>query len=166
MAEPILLEIPTRDPRAELLERLENAPAEHAEALLSGYEVIQGLHDAGILNLLRGVLFSGEQVLEDAVDAANKPGSLAAIRNLVILARLAESINPEQFEKLALALPAVITVISNAHSADPPTLWQSIKIAKGANIRRGLAAINGALQAVRESVTKTKVPTTANCENT
>ena len=34
MAQPIALEIPPRDARKELLTRLENAPAEHAEALV------------------------------------------------------------------------------------------------------------------------------------
>ena len=35
MAQPIALEIPPRDARKELLTRLENAPAEHAEAALA-----------------------------------------------------------------------------------------------------------------------------------
>ena len=34
MAEPILLKLPLRDPREALYQRLENAPHEHAEALL------------------------------------------------------------------------------------------------------------------------------------
>src|SRR6185369_9253391 len=37
MAHPIHLELPARDPRAELLARVQNAPVEHAEALLSAY---------------------------------------------------------------------------------------------------------------------------------
>ena len=56
MAKPILLEIPPRDPRVELRTRLENAPVEHAEALLAAYEVLQGLHDNGVLEILRGAL--------------------------------------------------------------------------------------------------------------
>ena len=49
MAKPILLDAPNRDPKVELRHRLENAPAEHAEALLAAYEVLQGLHDRGLL---------------------------------------------------------------------------------------------------------------------
>jgi len=38
MARPILVERPKRDAREELRARLEHAPAEHAEALLAGYD--------------------------------------------------------------------------------------------------------------------------------
>ena len=56
MAKPIPLQLPPRDPREELRSRLDRAPLEHAEALLAGYEVLQGLHDQGVLELLRGLL--------------------------------------------------------------------------------------------------------------
>src|SRR5258708_30674347 len=48
LAQPIPLEIPPRNVRAELQSRLEQAPAEHAEALLSTYEVLQELHNRGV----------------------------------------------------------------------------------------------------------------------
>src|ERR1700747_1617635 len=41
MAQPIPLEVPPRNPRAELHARLLNAPEEHAEAVLAAYEVLQ-----------------------------------------------------------------------------------------------------------------------------
>ena len=62
MAKPIPLERPARDPREELQARLDRAPIEHAEALLAGYEVLQGLYDEGVLELLRGLLGSGGKV--------------------------------------------------------------------------------------------------------
>ena len=73
MAEPILLNLPPRDPREALYQRLENAPQEHAEALLATYDILQDLHDKGVLDLLKGMLGSGEKVLEIAVNAANTP---------------------------------------------------------------------------------------------
>ena len=51
MARPIPLELPPRDPREELRKRLEQAPAEHAEALLDSYELLQQLHDHGVFEL-------------------------------------------------------------------------------------------------------------------
>src|SRR3984893_10867415 len=55
MAQPIPLEIPPRNPRAELQSRLENAPEEHAEAVLAAYEVLEELHNRGVLEIMRGV---------------------------------------------------------------------------------------------------------------
>jgi hypothetical protein len=54
MAQPIPLEIPPRNPRAELQSRLEHAPEEHAEAVLAAYEVLQQLHNRGVLEIMRG----------------------------------------------------------------------------------------------------------------
>src|SRR5438045_3681216 len=76
MARPIPLTLPVRDPRAELQSRLENAPVEHAEAVLAAFEVLQGLHDCGALDLARGALGSSDKVLEIAVDAAQSPQSI------------------------------------------------------------------------------------------
>jgi len=46
MAQPIPLQLAPRDPQRALNVRLEQAPLEHAEAVLAAYEVLQGLHDA------------------------------------------------------------------------------------------------------------------------
>ena len=75
MAQPIALKLPPRDSRAELQARLQNAPLEHAEALLSVYDVLQRLHDRGMLDLLRGALGSSDRVLEILVEAAKTPQS-------------------------------------------------------------------------------------------
>ncbi|HXB62919.1 MAG TPA: hypothetical protein VNU94_08745 [Acidobacteriaceae bacterium] len=56
MAQPIALEIAPRDAKKELLARLQKAPAEHAAALLDSWELLQALHDAGLLELLRGAV--------------------------------------------------------------------------------------------------------------
>src|SRR3981081_529761 len=98
MAKPIPIQLPARDSREELRSRLDSAPAEHAEALLAGYEVLQGLHDAGVLDLLRGAFGSRDQVLGVAVKAAGSPQSIRAIRNLLLLSNLLGEIDPEIFK--------------------------------------------------------------------
>src|SRR5712672_2124257 len=101
MARPIFLDLPNRDPREELHSRLEKAPAEHAEAILAGFEVLQGLHDRGVLELLRGVLDGGNKILEIVVEATKTPEAIRGIRNLVIMTKIFGSIDPELLKKLA-----------------------------------------------------------------
>jgi uncharacterized protein YjgD (DUF1641 family) len=108
MAEPILLNLPPRDPREALYQRLENAPQEHAEALLATYDILQDLHDKGVLDLLKGALGSGEKVLEIAVDAANTPGVIHGIRNFIILTKLFATLEPTLLEHLADAVPKAL----------------------------------------------------------
>jgi hypothetical protein len=46
MAEPIVFHVPAKSTPPNL-EKLRNAPAEHADAILSAYELLQLLHDRG-----------------------------------------------------------------------------------------------------------------------
>src|SRR5580704_8520097 len=95
MAQPIEMKPSVIDARAALQQRLLNAPAEHAEALLAGYELLQGLQDRGIIDFLRGAVGSSEKVLDIVVDATKTPGSIRGIRNLMILVNMLSTIDPE-----------------------------------------------------------------------
>lgn len=108
MAEPILLKLPPRDPREELIHKLENAPQEHAEALLAAYDVLQGLHDAGLLEIAKGLLGSGDKVLEILVKAADTPEVIHGIRNFIILTKLFGALDPKLLEHLAQAVPRAL----------------------------------------------------------
>jgi uncharacterized protein YjgD (DUF1641 family) len=147
MARPIPGEGFKRDPREELRSRLERAPAEHAEAMLAGYEVLQALHDRGVLEVARGALGSGEKILEMAAEAANTPEAIRGIRNLLILTRSFGAIDPELLMKFAEAVPDALAAAAKAHANEPPGLLDSLRILRSRNLRRGLAAINGALEA-------------------
>ena len=103
MAQPIPLNLPPRDPRAELRSRLENAPVEHAEALLDSYELLQQLHERGVFQLLRGVLGASDKLVGTAVEAAKSEESIRAMRNAIILSKVLGSINPDLLERIAVA---------------------------------------------------------------
>ena len=81
-------------------ERLRNAPAEHAEALLSAYELLQLLHDRGVLNLLRGLVGSGDEVIATITSAVEKPESIRGIRNFLLLTQFFASIPPDILSSL------------------------------------------------------------------
>src|SRR3982074_600478 len=98
MAQPIPLEIPPRRPRGELRSRLEQAPEEHAEAILAAYEVLQQLHERGVLEIMRCGLSASDEILEKAVDAAKTPEGIRAIRNLLFFGRILGNIEPEWFK--------------------------------------------------------------------
>ena len=105
MAQRIPLEIPPRNPRAELHSRLEKAPEEHAEAVLAAYEVLQELHNRGVLEILRGALAASDELLEAVVDNARTPEAIRAIRNLLFWRQTLGSIEPEWFKGLFQAIP-------------------------------------------------------------
>jgi uncharacterized protein YjgD (DUF1641 family) len=148
MAKPIPLELPKRDPQEELRSRLEKAPDEHAEALLAGFEVLQALHDQGVLEILRGVLSGGNKILEIAVDASKTPEAIRGIRNLMIITKILGSMDPELLKKLAQAIPDVLVGEAKAQETEPPGFWEVFRILRSKNLRRGLAVANNVLEAL------------------
>jgi uncharacterized protein YjgD (DUF1641 family) len=148
MARPIPLELPKRDPREELRSRLEQAPAEHAEALLAGLEVLQGLHDRGVLEVLRGVLDGGNKILEIVVQASQTPEAIRGIRSLIIMTKMVGSIDPELLKKVTEAVPDALAGAVKAQETEPPGFWEALRMLRSKNMRRGLAVMNSVLEAL------------------
>jgi uncharacterized protein YjgD (DUF1641 family) len=149
MAQPIPLQMPARDPRAELQTRLQNAPLQHAEALLSGYELLQRLHDRGVLDLLRGALGSSDKVIEIVVDAAKTPEAIIATRNLLILSKVVFSLEPELLEGIA---KAVLISLAQAREQKPLSLWQMFKKMCSRDTRRALSTMLNVLESFGKSL--------------
>jgi uncharacterized protein YjgD (DUF1641 family) len=145
MAKPVPLRLVPRDPREELRSRLQSAPLEHADAFLATYEVLQGLHDCGILELLRGLLGSGDKVLETAVDAARAPESVRAVRNLLVLYKTLGEIDPDLFDGFALALPEAMQQ-AKSQGKEPPGFLAILNKFRSKDLRRGLVAVNSLLE--------------------
>jgi uncharacterized protein YjgD (DUF1641 family) len=147
MAKPIPLELPKGDPREKLRSRLELAPAEHAEAVLAGFEVLQGLHDQGVLELLRGLLGGGDKVLQIAVEATKTPEAIRGIRNLLIMAKIFGSIDPELLKKFADAVPDALEAAAKAQEKEPPGFWGVLRIFRSRNLRREFGVMNNVIEA-------------------
>jgi len=126
MAQPILLKLPPRDPREALFHRLENAPQEHAAALLSAYDILQELHDKGVLEIVKGALGSGDKLLEIAVEAGNTPEVIRGVRNFIILTKLFGTLEPKLLEHLADAVPTALVEAKTEKPLGPLQLFAKL----------------------------------------
>jgi uncharacterized protein YjgD (DUF1641 family) len=151
MARPIPLELPPRNPRQELRKRLDEAPLEHAQALLESYELLQGLHDHGIFQLLHGVLGASDKVVETAVDAAKSDESVRAIRNTIILAKMLGSINPEVLQCVATAAGETLGCYQQP-VIEPPGLFSLLSHFRHKELRRSIALINRFLETLGHQI--------------
>jgi uncharacterized protein YjgD (DUF1641 family) len=151
MARPVSLELPPRDPRQELRKRLEEAPIEHAEALLDSYELLQQLHDHGVFELLRGVVGASDKLVETAVDAAKSAESVRAIRNAVILGKMLGSINPEVLQCFAAATSETLGCYQKP-VIEQPGLFSLLNQFRHKELRRSMALINRFLEALGNQI--------------
>jgi uncharacterized protein YjgD (DUF1641 family) len=145
MAKPIALEIAPRDARKELVARLEKAPEEHAEALLDAYELIEQAHEAGVFEVLRGVLSAKDHVLEAAVRETETPEAVRGLRNAIILGKMLGSINPELLQCYASAVGETLGS-ERKPVIDPPGLLSLLGQFRRPELRRSVALINKFLE--------------------
>jgi uncharacterized protein YjgD (DUF1641 family) len=157
MALPIALEIPPRNPRAELRSRLEQAPEEHAEAVLAAYEVLQELHNRGVLEIMRGALAASDEILETVVDNVRTPPAIRAIRNLLFWRQILGGIEPEWFKGIFQAVPEGIAQ-ATAEREQPVSFLGLLRRLTSKDSLRGLAAALDFLQAFGRHLQSGKDP--------
>jgi uncharacterized protein YjgD (DUF1641 family) len=137
MAPPIsYIPSPARGESAE--DRLRQGAAAHADAILSGYEVLQLLQDRGVLELVRGGLGAGGEIVETVTSAVNTPDATRAIRNFILLTKFFGSIPPDVLNSLA---HTVIEGSQKKKAEKPPSLWQLFRRLRHENTRYALGVI-------------------------
>jgi len=145
MAQPIPLKQPPRDPKQEVITRLEQAPAEHAAALLDSYELLQQLHEHGVFTLIRGTLGATDKLVEAASAGANSAEAIRAIRNGLILAKMLGSIDPELLQSFSASVSETFGDVKSQRK-DPPGFLALIAGFAGPDHRRGLSLISDFLK--------------------
>ena len=148
MAQPIAF-LPPANHTTSNAERLRNAPAEHAEALLSAYELLQLLHDRGVLNLLRGLVGSGDEVIATITSAVDKPESIRSIRNFLLLTQFFAGIPPDVLSSL---VETVRAGAEREESHRAPSLLSLFGRLRNKNSRHALAVALDLLEGLGKGV--------------
>jgi uncharacterized protein YjgD (DUF1641 family) len=137
MAKPIAFKPVTVDFKADLDRCLENAPVEHAAALLAALDVIEVAHREGILDLLHGMIGAKDTIAAQVAKYASLPEGIAGIRNLLTAAKILTELDPEILDRLSKSM----TSATEEHKLEqhPPSLWQLWKRTTSEDGRRGLS---------------------------
>jgi uncharacterized protein YjgD (DUF1641 family) len=151
MAQPIRLELPPRDPRAELRKRLDEAPVEHAEALLDCYELLGKLHEHGVFELLRGMLGASDKLIETAVNTAKSDEAIRALRNAMILGKILGAINPDVLQSVAVAVGETLGCYEKP-IIEPPGLLSLLIQFSHKELRRSMALLNKFLESLGNQI--------------
>jgi uncharacterized protein YjgD (DUF1641 family) len=131
------------DSREDLIRRVEQAPAEHAEAVLAAYDLLQRLHEKGLLDLLNGLLSAGDTVVNRVVDVISSKEIVTALRIGLTFSNLLILIDPD-------ALHAVVAEAGK----ETPSLLALGRQAASKDARRGLATAVGLLNVFGAALSK------------
>jgi uncharacterized protein YjgD (DUF1641 family) len=144
MAQPISL-LPPHQNGAGADWQLHDAPHQHADAIVSALELLQVLHDRGVLDLLRGMVGAGDQLVGALTAAVDNPESLRAIRNFILLTKFFGSIPPDILHSL------VQTAVQGANrekASRPPGILHLLRRLRSENSRHAIAVTLDLLESV------------------
>jgi len=99
-------------------------------------ELLQLLHDRGVLNLLRGMVGAGDQLVQIATAALDTPEVIRGIRNFLLLTKFFASIPPDVLNSL------VQTAVAGAErekAQEAPSLLHLLRRLNSENTRHALA---------------------------
>jgi len=133
------------DSRADLIRRVEQAPVEHAQAVLAAYDLLERLHEKGVLDILNGLLSAGDTVVDQVVNVVSSKEAVSALRMGLILFNLVKEIDPDQ----------LATVIAEGGSK-PPSMLSIAKQATSADARRSIATAVGLMNVLGAALEKAK----------
>jgi uncharacterized protein YjgD (DUF1641 family) len=110
----------------------------HAEAIHSALELLQLLHDRGVLDLLRGLVGAGDQVVDILTTAVNSPEAIRGLRNFLLLTKFFATIPPEVLNGLVQTATEG-AAREQAHEA--PSLLQLMRRMNSESTRHTLAVM-------------------------
>jgi uncharacterized protein YjgD (DUF1641 family) len=113
------------DSRLDLVRRIENAPREHAAAVLEAYDVLQRLHDTGALALVNGLLSAEDTVIDKVTDVVSSRQAVTALRIAMILGSALTSIDAD----------SVHAAVTEAET-QTPSLWRLLRTACSKEVRQ------------------------------
>ena len=146
MANPLPFKPASADPRTELKRRLESAPTEHAEALLVAWDVLQSAHDQGVLDAFHGLIAAKDTIFGKLAEYAKLPEGVASLRNVISLAKILGTLDPETLDCLSQSLRRA--ALTHAREEKPPSLWQIGRRVASEDGRRGLSFVTLMLSSV------------------
>jgi uncharacterized protein YjgD (DUF1641 family) len=141
MAQPIEWKPKPADPRHELQCKLEAAPIDHADAVLAAYALLQELQDHGVLDLLRGLVGAGSDVVTRLSEGADTPEAITAIRNLISTLKILGSIDPGILHDIA-------EMVTTPKETEPESFgpWKTLRRLGSKETLRGIGAVAYGLQ--------------------
>ena len=134
----------------DLTRKVEAAPTEHAEALLSIYQLLQQLHDTGTLDLLRGMFGAGDAVVNHVVDIVSKPEMVNLLRSGLAIGGLIANIDPEVLDAAIKGTP------EERRTKKTPSFWAISKQLRSDETLLGLSVATNLLTALGTAVKKSR----------
>lgn len=132
------------DLREDLLRKVADAPAKHAEAVLAAYDLLERLHEKDVLSLLSGMLAAKDTLIDHAAGLVSSREMVNVLRLSLIAGKMLDKIDPD----------ALSSVLHEAEG-DPPSFWTIARRMTSKDARRAMGLFGAILNLFGSAIAKT-----------
>jgi uncharacterized protein YjgD (DUF1641 family) len=136
-------EFTPKNARQDLMRRLDAAPQQHVEAILSSYDLLQRMHDKGLIDLASGLLSASDTVVDKVADLANSTEITSVMRLTFMMTNVIKKLDINRIHGLL-----------SGKDAKPASLFELGRQALSEDARVGLTVGLGLLCAFGAAVRK------------
>ncbi|GAA0326056.1 hypothetical protein GCM10008967_15790 [Bacillus carboniphilus] len=132
--------------------------AENREAIQTSLMILQELHQAGILDMLKGLLRTREKVGSIAIEQINQPGMHNIIKNGMSAVQLLSSLDPNQLKQIFGGLSHGLHKASEGNEKkEQASMWGLMKSMRDPNVRTSLNTMVHFLNGMGEGLNQKQV---------
>ncbi|MDQ0189169.1 DUF1641 domain-containing protein [Alicyclobacillus cycloheptanicus] len=162
MAKPILTiaqeePSPLRTEQAAMTE-LMAALTEHHKGLEQGLELVDLLHEKGLLDIVIALLKRGDRVLEIIIRAAEKPGGLSLMKNAIALVQGMSELDAKALVGLFRQVNAGLTAMNAEDRPVVTGAWSLLGLLRDEDVSAGLGVLFGFLKGFGHAVKEAANP--------
>ncbi|MCM3715286.1 DUF1641 domain-containing protein [Halalkalibacter oceani] len=142
---------------AEALKMLTERIAENERSITVLIEIVEELHEAGILDALKGLLKTRDKVGALAIQQLNQPGAHHMIKNGMSLLQTASQIEPEHLTRIMNGMTKGLQAMAENNSNEPLSMWQMMKMMRDPHVNASLQTMLGFMQGMGQELNKRTV---------
>lgn len=136
------IEITEEQKRKQDLDEVENALIENKESILELLQMLNHMHDRGILSLLTGLFGQGDKVMDILVKKADTPETANTLKNLLLMVGVLGTINVKQLEPILLKVNSGIARVAEEKDTDEKTgVFDIMRSLKDPEINRSVTLL-------------------------
>ncbi|WDL95883.1 DUF1641 domain-containing protein [Alicyclobacillus sp. ALC3] len=144
-------EVTPEEARAHVLARIEEALAKHEGGFVQWLELMDELHEKGLLDIVTALLRRGDRVLEIVVRVAEEPGGLALIKNAIALVQGMGQLDTQALGDLFGKVNAGLRGMTASDRPEVTGAWSVMQAMRDPDVSRGLSLAFGFLKGLGQA---------------
>lgn len=136
--------------QAESLAEILSLINENRQAITTSLEIIQELHSAGLLDIMKGLLKTRDKIGVIAIDQLNRPSMHRTIENGINTIQLFSEINPDKMKTMLSAANKGLEQMGESNGSK----WGLIKSMGDPDIQSSLSTMIGFLKGMGKELSK------------